>query len=75
MRLRTKLLLAFLWLAMMVGGAGGFGLFYINKIAKTAEVFTDVAAPMVNETMALVNSLQEIHIFLLEISAEAKIFW
>jgi len=67
MRLRTKLLLAFLSLAMMVGGAGGFGLFYINSIAKTAEVFSDVAAPMVNETMALVNSLQEIHILLLEI--------
>jgi hypothetical protein len=65
-RLRSKLILTFLCLVMMVGGAGGFGLFYINKVAQTSEVFSDVAAPLVNETMALVNSLQGVHASLLE---------
>ena len=38
MRLRTKLLLAFLSLAMMVGGAGGFGLFYISVAERSFQL-------------------------------------
>jgi hypothetical protein len=66
MKLKTKLTLALLLLAVMVGGAGGFGLWYVNRVANTAEVFSETAAPVLNEAMSLMNSLQGMHISLLE---------
>ncbi len=65
MKLRTRLTLAFLLLAGLVGGAGGFGLFYIMKVTQSAEIFSDVTMPIVTETTALVDRLQELHIALL----------
>ena len=67
LRLRTKLTLAFLLVASMVSGAGGFGLFYIKQATQTAAIFSEVTAPIVHEAFTLIESLQTLHITLLQV--------
>jgi hypothetical protein len=65
LKLRLKLTLATLLLVCLVGGAGGFGLFYLTQVTHTAELFSDVTVPLVGETTNLLDRLQELHLALL----------
>ena len=50
MKLSTKLLLGFFLLVLMTAGAGGAGLFYIEKIRQEAVTLSKVASPKVDTT-------------------------
>ena len=65
MKLRAKLLLSFALLAVLIGLAGGSGLYSVNKIDGAVGVFTETAAPMMEETAGLVNGMRTMHVTLL----------
>ncbi len=66
MKLQTKLILSFVFLSTLIGASGGSGLFFVNRIADTVGVYSDVSSPLVEETMALVGGMQNTHVTLLE---------
>ncbi len=66
MKLQTKLILSFIFLSALIGASGGSGLLFVNRIADTVGVYSDVSSPLVEETMALVGGMQNMHVALLD---------
>lgn len=64
-KFRTKLSAAFFLLSLLVGGAGGAGLLFVRLIEGNVSAVSDVAAPLVTETVALANGLGEMQIVVL----------
>ena len=52
-RLRGRLLTAFLLMSVLIGLCGFAGLTFVNRIGSTVEVATGVAAPLANDSAAL----------------------
>ncbi len=57
MKLQTKLILSFVFLSALIGASGGAGLLYVNKIAGSVAVYSDVSSPLMDETMSLVDGM------------------
>jgi hypothetical protein len=71
MRLITKLLVAFFFMAAMIAGAGGIGLFSMKKIELLAR--SDVSSPLIKATGELIDQMERGHIATLELlSAKEK---
>ena len=66
MKLQVKLVLSFALLSTMIGASGGSGLFFVNRIAESVGIYSEVSSPLVNETMGLVGNMQTMHIALLD---------
>ena len=66
MKLQMKLVLSFVFLSALIGASGGSGLFFVNRIADTVSIYSDVSSPLVEETMALVGGMQNMHVALLD---------
>ncbi len=66
MKLQTKLILSFIFLSALIGASGGSGLLFVNRIADTVGVYSDVSSPLVEETTALVGGMQTMHVALLD---------
>ena len=66
MKLQMKLLLSFVFLSTLIGASGGSGLFFVNRIADTVGVYSEVSSPLVEETTALVGGMQNMHVALLD---------
>ena len=66
MKLQTKLVLSFVFLSTLIGASGASGLFFVNRIADTVGVYSDVSSPLVDDTMALVGGMQNMHVALLD---------
>ncbi len=66
MKLQKKLVLSFVCLSALIGASGGSGLLFVNRIADTVGVYSDVSSPLVEETMALVGGMQNMHVALLD---------
>ena len=60
MKLRTKLMLGFVVLALLTAASGGSGLFFVNSIGGTVGVFVDVTAPLVKLSGSLVENNQAV---------------
>ena len=57
-RLRGRLLTAFLLMSVLIGLCGLAGLTFVNRIGSTVEVATGVAAPLANDSAALLAGAQ-----------------
>ncbi len=66
MKLQMKLVLSFVFLSALIGASGGSGLLFVNRIADTVGVYSEVSSPLVEETMALVGGMQNMHVALLD---------
>ncbi len=66
MKLQMKLVLSFVFLSTLIGVSGGSGLFFVNRIADTVGVYSEVSSPLVEETMSLVGGMQNMHVALLD---------
>src|SRR4051812_31777379 len=60
LRIRAKLILAFLGLSLLIGLCGASGLFFVQRIGASVTVFADVTSPMLGRTLQLVDSAQRI---------------
>jgi methyl-accepting chemotaxis protein len=67
LKLQLKLILSFLFLAALISVSGGASVFFVNKIESTVSVFTDIASPLLEETMSLVDGMQKMHITTLDL--------
>ena len=66
MKLQMKLVLSFVFLSALIGASGGLGLLFVNRIADTVAIYSDVSSPLVDETMVLVGGMQNMHVALLD---------
>ena len=66
MKLQMKLVLSFVFLSALIGASGGSGLLFVNRIADTVGVYSEVSSPLVEETTALVGGMQTMHVALLD---------
>jgi diguanylate cyclase (GGDEF)-like protein len=56
--LRPKLVVAFGAIALLAGLCGAAGLFFVSRSTATVTLFTDVTAPLLTESVGLVESAQ-----------------
>ncbi|MGB0086559.1 MAG: EAL domain-containing protein [Rhodomicrobiaceae bacterium] len=61
MALRQKLAIAFAALAIMAGICGALGLLFLGRIAGSVSVLSGVTSPLLEETMALINTHERMH--------------
>ena len=61
MALRQKLAIAFAALAIMAGICGAVGLLFLGRIAGSVSVLSGVTSPLLEETMALINTHERMH--------------
>ncbi|MCH7937673.1 MAG: HAMP domain-containing protein [Proteobacteria bacterium] len=64
-KIQVKLIAAFLFFAVLIAGAGGSGLLFVNKIDEKVRVLSDVASPLVDEASRLVDGLGQMHVAVL----------
>src|SRR5262245_24079454 len=58
MKLKAKLILAFLGLSLLIGVSGAAGLFFVQGIGATVAVFSDVTSPLLTQSMSLADNAQ-----------------
>jgi len=58
MKLKAKLILAFLGLALLIAVSGAAGLFFVKRIGATVAVFSDVTSPLLTQSMSLADNAQ-----------------
>jgi len=58
LKLRPKLVLSFAALAGLAGLCGTIGLLFVDRVSSAASMFSDVTAPMLTESIALVENGQ-----------------
>jgi methyl-accepting chemotaxis protein len=71
LKMRAKLILAFLGLSLLIGICGASGLFFIQRIGANVTVFADVTSPMLGHTLQLVDNGQRMRAVLLEATTNA----
>lgn len=69
-KIKTKLILAFLFLIIMITVAGSSGLIFIMTIRGHVETISDIAAPLNRISGSLANTLQEAHITVVSLLSE-----
>ena len=67
MKLQLKLILCFVFLSALIGVSGGSGLVFVNRIAASIGVFSEVSSPLVDEATGLVSGMQKMHVALLDV--------
>ncbi len=67
MKLQLKLILCFVFLSALIGVSGGSGLVFVNRIAASIGVFSEVSSPLVDEATGLVAGMQKMHVALLDV--------
>ena len=73
MKLRLKLTIGFLFLSGLIGVSGGSGLYSVKNIDQSVGVLSTVASPLLEEAMGLVDSMQKMHIALLDALAQQDV--
>ena len=58
MRLKAKLMLAFLGLSLLIGISGTAGLFFVQRIGATVGFFSDVTSPLLAKSTSLADNAQ-----------------
>jgi len=58
LKIRAKLILAFLGLSLLIGISGASGLFFVERIGASVSLFGDVTSPMLGHTLQLVDNAQ-----------------
>lgn|GEM_PF-1321576 len=66
LKIRAKLILAFLGLSLLIGVCGAVGLFFIQRIGANVTVFADVTSPMLGHSLQLVDNAQRMRAVLLD---------
>src|SRR4051812_9087756 len=66
LKMRAKLILAFLGLSLLIAICGASGLFFIQRIGASVTVFADVTSPMLGQTLQLVDNAQRMRAVLLD---------
>jgi hypothetical protein len=70
-QLRTRLTVAFLFLAGLIGICGASGLFFVQGIGATVSIFSDVTSPLLGQTVGLVDNAQRMRAaFLAAVNAD-----
>ena len=64
-KIQIKLIAAFLFFAVMIGGAGGSGILFVDMIDEKVTILSDVASPLVDEASRLVDGLGQMHVAVL----------
>jgi methyl-accepting chemotaxis protein len=64
--LRTKLLLGFIALSLLIGLSGGAGLFFVKRIEVSVAVLSDVTTPLAEETSRVVDGMKNMQIEILQ---------
>jgi hypothetical protein len=60
------MLLAFCFLALLIGISGSSGLYFVERIRGSVDTLSSFSAPLVRETQSLVESRQKMHVSMLE---------
>ena len=60
LKLRAKLVAAFLCLSILIGICGASGLIFVRGIGATLAVFADVTSPLLNQTVVLTDNAQRV---------------
>src|SRR5262249_62422540 len=58
LRLKAKLILAFLGLSLLIGISGAAGLFFVQRIGAAVAVFSEVTSPLLTQSMDLADNAQ-----------------
>ena len=58
LKIRAKLILAFLGLSLLIGICGAVGLLFIQRIGANVTVFADITSPMLGHSLQLVDNAQ-----------------
>src|SRR5262245_18521380 len=58
MRLKGKLIFAFLGLALLIAVSGAVSLFFVQRIGATVATFSDVTSPLLTQSMSLAENAQ-----------------
>jgi methyl-accepting chemotaxis protein len=58
MRLKAKLMLAFVGLSLLIGISGAAGLFFVQRIGATVSFFSDVTSPLLAKSTSLADNAQ-----------------
>src|SRR5262245_41022956 len=66
LKIRAKLILAFLGLSLLIAICGVSGLFFVQRIGSNVTVFADMTSPMLGHTMQLVDNAQRMRAVLLD---------
>src|SRR5215468_2034596 len=66
LKMRAKLILAFLGLSLLIAICGASGLFFIQRIGANVTVFADVTSPMLGHSLQLVDNAQRMRAVLLD---------
>jgi hypothetical protein len=71
LKMRGKLLLAFLGLSLLIAVCGACGLLFIERIGANVTVFADVTSPMLGRTLRLVENAQQMRAVLVQAGKDA----
>ena len=66
LKIRAKLIFAFLGLSLLIAICGLSGLFFVQRIGSNVTVFADMTSPMLGHTMQLVDNAQRMRTVLLD---------
>jgi methyl-accepting chemotaxis protein len=66
LKVRARLILAFLGLSLLIGICGACGLFFVQRIGANVSVFADVTSPMLGHTLQLADNAQRMRAVLLD---------
>ncbi len=67
LNIRTKLILVFIFLVLMVACAGGSGLFFTSQIKGKVETLSDISAPLDKTSNLLANNMLKSHVAVLSL--------
>lgn len=76
LNIRTKLIFSFVFLLLMMGCAGGAGLFFTNQIKTKVEILSHVASPLNSAANRLANDMLKSHaviLYLLSLNDRSQI--
>jgi hypothetical protein len=66
LKMRAKLILAFLGLSLLIAICGASGLFFVQRIGASVTVFADVTSPMLGYALQLVDNAQRMRAVLVD---------
>ena len=70
--LKGRLILAFVFVATLIAVSGGAGLFFVNRMGATIQVFSNVASPLLIQASGLVENVQKTTIAVLEATNQSS---
>ena len=64
LKLQSKLMLAFALVVVLIGVSGGSGLLFVQRIAASVGVYSEVSSPLVQEATVLVDRMKDMQVAL-----------